>query len=79
MFTPLFNVPQDIAANAPLHAPWARSSHRLLGLPEPLHGHIEDTASSGLITALAGACLYSYIAEKTGSPQAGLVGAQYIT
>ena len=31
---------------------WLR---QLLGLPEPLHGHIEDTASSGLITALAAA------------------------
>jgi len=29
---------------------WLR---QLLGLPAPLHGHIEDTASSGLITALA--------------------------
>ena len=27
----------------------------LLGLPEGLHGHIEDTASSGLVTALAAA------------------------
>ncbi len=31
---------------------WLR---QLVGLPEPLHGHIEDTASSGLITALAAA------------------------
>ncbi len=31
---------------------WLR---QLLGLPKPLHGHIEDTASSGLITALAAA------------------------
>ncbi len=31
---------------------WLR---QLLGLPESLHGHIEDTASSGLITALAAA------------------------
>ena len=31
---------------------WLR---QLLGLPEPLHGHIEDTASTGLITALAAA------------------------
>ncbi|MEI7760904.1 MAG: pyridoxal-dependent decarboxylase [Thermoleophilia bacterium] len=31
---------------------WLR---QLLGLPAPLHGHIEDTASSGLITALAAA------------------------
>ena len=31
---------------------WLR---QLLGLPEALHGHIEDTASSGLITALAAA------------------------
>jgi aromatic-L-amino-acid decarboxylase len=31
---------------------WLR---QLLGLPEPLHGHIEDTASSGLITVLAAA------------------------
>ena len=31
---------------------WLR---QLLGLPEPLHGHIEDTASSGLITALTAA------------------------
>jgi aromatic-L-amino-acid/L-tryptophan decarboxylase len=31
---------------------WLR---QLLGLPEGLHGHIEDTASSGLITALAAA------------------------
>ena len=31
---------------------WLR---QLVGLPEALHGHIEDTASSGLITALAAA------------------------
>jgi len=31
---------------------WLR---QLLGLPEGLHGHIEDTASSGLITALVAA------------------------
>jgi aromatic-L-amino-acid decarboxylase len=31
---------------------WLR---QLLGLPQPLHGHLEDTASSGLITALAAA------------------------
>ena len=31
---------------------WIR---RLVGLPEALHGHIEDSASSGLITALAAA------------------------
>ncbi len=31
---------------------WLR---QLIGLPEALHGHIEDTASSGLITALAAA------------------------
>jgi len=31
---------------------WLR---QLVGLPEPLHGHIEDSASSGLITALAAA------------------------
>jgi aromatic-L-amino-acid decarboxylase len=31
---------------------WLR---QLLGLPDPLHGQIEDTASSGLITALAAA------------------------
>jgi aromatic-L-amino-acid/L-tryptophan decarboxylase len=31
---------------------WLR---QLLGLPDPLHGHIEDGASSGLITALAAA------------------------
>jgi aromatic-L-amino-acid decarboxylase len=31
---------------------WLR---QLLGLPEALHGHLEDTASSGLITALAAA------------------------
>jgi hypothetical protein len=32
---PLFIRPREIAADAPLHAPWVRSSHRLLGLPEP--------------------------------------------
>ena len=31
---------------------WLR---QLLGLPDPLHGHIQDGASSGLITALAAA------------------------
>jgi len=31
---------------------WLR---QLVGLPEPLHGHIEDSASSGLITALSAA------------------------
>ena len=31
---------------------WLR---QLIGLPDALHGHIEDTASSGLITALAAA------------------------
>ncbi len=31
---------------------WLR---QLLGLPDPLHGHLEDSASSGLITALAAA------------------------
>lgn len=31
---------------------WLR---QLLGLPEGLHGHLEDTASSGLVTALAAA------------------------
>ncbi len=33
--TPLFVQPQAIAADAPLHAAWIRSSHRLLGLVEP--------------------------------------------
>jgi hypothetical protein len=33
--TPLFMRPQEIAADAPLHAPWVRSAHRLLGLAEP--------------------------------------------
>jgi hypothetical protein len=32
---PLFLQPAAIAANAPLHASWVRSSRRLLGLPEP--------------------------------------------
>jgi hypothetical protein len=32
---PLFLRPQEIAADAPLHAPWVRSAHRLLGLTEP--------------------------------------------
>jgi hypothetical protein len=32
---PLFIRPHEIAADAPLHAPWVRSSHRLLGLPQP--------------------------------------------
>lgn len=31
---------------------WLR---QLVGLPEPLHGHLEDTASTGLVTALAAA------------------------
>jgi hypothetical protein len=33
--TPLFIRPRDVAAGAPLHAPWVRSSHRLLGLNQP--------------------------------------------
>ncbi len=33
--TPLFVRPREIAADAPLHAPWVRSAHRLLGLAEP--------------------------------------------
>jgi hypothetical protein len=33
--TPLFVRPREIASDAPLHAPWIRSSHRLLGLAEP--------------------------------------------
>jgi hypothetical protein len=32
---PLFLRPREIAPGAPLHAPWVRSSHRLLGLAEP--------------------------------------------
>ena len=32
---PLFVRPREVTAQAPLHAPWVRSSHRLLGLPEP--------------------------------------------
>jgi Family of unknown function (DUF6492) len=32
---PLFARPREIAPDAPLHAPWIRSSHRLLGLAEP--------------------------------------------
>jgi hypothetical protein len=32
---PLFLRPQEIVADAPLHAPWVRSAHRLLGLAEP--------------------------------------------
>jgi hypothetical protein len=32
---PLFIRPREIIADAPLHAPWVRSSHRLLGLAEP--------------------------------------------
>jgi Family of unknown function (DUF6492) len=32
---PLFIRPREVAADAPLHAPWVRSSHRLLGLAEP--------------------------------------------
>jgi hypothetical protein len=31
----LFVRPRAIALDAPLHAPWVRSSHRLLGLAEP--------------------------------------------
>jgi hypothetical protein len=33
---PLFIRPREVKADAPLHAPWVRSSHRLLGLAEPL-------------------------------------------
>jgi hypothetical protein len=33
--TPLFVRPREIAPEAPLHAPWIRSSYRLLGLKEP--------------------------------------------
>jgi len=33
--TPLFVRPWEIAPDAPLHAPWIRTSHRLLGLAEP--------------------------------------------
>jgi hypothetical protein len=33
---PLFTIPHDIAGNAPLHAAWVRSAHRLLGLAEPI-------------------------------------------
>jgi hypothetical protein len=32
---PLFNIPDAIAADAPLHARWVRASHRLLGLGAP--------------------------------------------
>jgi Family of unknown function (DUF6492) len=32
---PLFVRPGEIAADAPLHSPWVRSGHRLLGLGEP--------------------------------------------
>src|SRR5260221_12195289 len=32
---PLFARPGEIAPDAPLHAPWIRSSHKLLGLAEP--------------------------------------------
>jgi hypothetical protein len=32
---PLFARPREIAPDAALHAPWIRSSHRLLGLAEP--------------------------------------------
>ena len=46
---------------------WLR---QLLGLPEPLHGHLEDTASSGLITALAAAR-----AAAPGPPRRRLLGA----
>jgi hypothetical protein len=33
--TPLYIRPRDVAASAPLHAAWVRSSHRLLGLDAP--------------------------------------------
>jgi hypothetical protein len=33
--TPLFVRPREVTAQAPLHAPWVRSSHRLMGLAEP--------------------------------------------
>jgi hypothetical protein len=32
---PLFIRPREISADAPLHAPWVRSAHRLLGLAQP--------------------------------------------
>jgi hypothetical protein len=32
---PLYTVPREVTADAQLHAPWVRSSHRLLGLDEP--------------------------------------------
>jgi hypothetical protein len=32
---PLFHMPNEIAASAPLHARWVRTSHQMLGLPEP--------------------------------------------
>jgi hypothetical protein len=32
---PLFNAPGEVPAQAPLHARWVRTSHRLLGLPAP--------------------------------------------
>ena len=32
---PLFNAPRAVAGDAPTHARWVRSAHRLLGLPEP--------------------------------------------
>jgi hypothetical protein len=33
--TPLYVRPQEVAAGAPLHAAWVRSSHKLLGLDAP--------------------------------------------
>ena len=33
--TPLFHAPRAVVADAPLHARWVRSAHRLLGLAEP--------------------------------------------
>ena len=44
---------------------WLR---QLLGLPEPLHGHLEDTASSGLITALAAARAAAPTGESSSAP-----------
>jgi Family of unknown function (DUF6492) len=32
---PLFHVPRDVSADAPLHAPWVKSTFRMLGLGEP--------------------------------------------
>lgn len=55
---PLFVQRQAIAADAPLHAPWVRSSHRLLGLGEPLFpaddfiGHIivwDQRSAQGMV------------------------------